>query len=103
MSLQAGVHLQELLFARVGQRPGPRETTPGYKVVVTARDGGSPSLWATASVSVEVADVNDNAPAFAQPEYTVFVKENNPPGAHIFTVSAWTQMRRRTRWCPTRW
>ncbi|CAO2593792.1 Protocadherin alpha-9 [Lemmus lemmus] len=65
-----------------------RETTPDYKVVVTARDGGSPSLWATASVSVEVADVNDNAPAFAQPEYTVFVKENNPPGVHIFTVSA---------------
>ncbi|XP_051056867.1 protocadherin alpha-4 isoform X16 [Phodopus roborovskii] len=65
-----------------------RETTADYKAVVTARDGGSPSLWATASVSVEVADVNDNAPAFAQPEYTVFVKENNPPGAHIFTVSA---------------
>ncbi|XP_038187393.1 protocadherin alpha-8-like [Arvicola amphibius] len=65
-----------------------RETTADYKVVVTARDGGSPSLWATASVSVEVADVNDNAPAFAQPEYTVFMKENNPPGAHIFTVSA---------------
>ncbi|XP_007650110.1 protocadherin alpha-4 [Cricetulus griseus] len=65
-----------------------RETTTDYKVVVTARDGGSPSLWTTASVSVEVADVNDNAPAFAQPEYTVFVKENNPPGAHIFTVSA---------------
>ncbi|XP_051019292.1 protocadherin alpha-5 isoform X12 [Acomys russatus] len=65
-----------------------RETTADYKVVVTARDGGSPSLWTTASVSVDVADVNDNAPAFAQPEYTVFVKENNPPGAHIFTVSA---------------
>ncbi|EDL76328.1 rCG49388, isoform CRA_a [Rattus norvegicus] len=65
-----------------------RETTADYKVVVIARDGGLPSLWATASVSVEVADVNDNAPAFAQPEYTVFVKENNPPGAHIFTVSA---------------
>nr|XP_042119855.1 protocadherin alpha-5 isoform X15 [Peromyscus maniculatus bairdii] len=65
-----------------------RETTADYHVVVTARDGGSPSLWTTASVSVEVADVNDNAPTFAQPEYTVFVKENNPPGAHIFTVSA---------------
>nr|5DZW_A Chain A, Protocadherin alpha-4 [Mus musculus] len=37
-----------------------RETTADYKVVVTARDGGSPSLWATASVSVEVADVNDH-------------------------------------------
>ncbi|XP_045406971.1 protocadherin alpha-10 isoform X8 [Lemur catta] len=65
-----------------------RESVSGFELVVTARDGGSPSLWATASVSVEVADVNDNAPAFPQPEYTVFVKENNPPGCHIFTVSA---------------
>ncbi|XP_059551388.1 protocadherin alpha-10-like [Myotis daubentonii] len=65
-----------------------RESVANYIVEVTARDGGSPSLSATASVSVEVADVNDNAPLFAQPEYTVFVKENNPPGRHIFTVSA---------------
>ncbi|XP_049564604.1 protocadherin alpha-9 isoform X30 [Orcinus orca] len=65
-----------------------RESLENYEVVVTARDAGSPSLSATASVSVEVADVNDNAPAFAHPEYTVFVKENNPPGCHIFTVSA---------------
>ncbi|KAM5124892.1 LOW QUALITY PROTEIN: uncharacterized protein ACOB7L_007965 [Callospermophilus lateralis] len=64
------------------------ETISDYKLVVTARDGGSPSLSATASMSVEVADVNDNAPAFTQTEYTVFVKENNPPGFHIFTVSA---------------
>ncbi|XP_012516808.1 PREDICTED: protocadherin alpha-7-like [Propithecus coquereli] len=60
-----------------------RENVSAYELVVTARDGGSPSLWATASVSVEVADVNDNAPAFPQPEYTVFVKENNPPGCHM--------------------
>ncbi|XP_059949461.1 protocadherin alpha-13 isoform X2 [Mesoplodon densirostris] len=65
-----------------------RESVANYEVVVTARDAGSPSLSATASVSVEVADVNDNAPAFAQPEYTVLVKENNLPGCHIFTVSA---------------
>ncbi|XP_005881189.1 PREDICTED: protocadherin alpha-5 [Myotis brandtii] len=65
-----------------------RESLANYEVVVTARDGGSPSLSSTASLSVEVADVNDNAPLFAQPEYTVFVKENNPPGCHIFTVSA---------------
>ncbi|XP_055000050.1 protocadherin alpha-2 isoform X10 [Sorex araneus] len=65
-----------------------RESVSHYQVVVTARDGGSPPLWATASVAVEVSDVNDNAPAFTQPEYTVFVKENNAPGCHIFTVSA---------------
>uniref|UniRef100_A0A452U9W2 Protocadherin alpha 4 n=1 Tax=Ursus maritimus TaxID=29073 RepID=A0A452U9W2_URSMA len=65
-----------------------RESVANYALVVTARDGGSPSLSTTASMYVEVADVNDNAPAFAQPEYTVFVRENNPPGCHIFTVSA---------------
>nr|XP_045363757.1 protocadherin alpha-1-like [Camelus bactrianus] len=62
-----------------------REKVSVYKLVVTARDGGSPSLSTTARVSVDVSDVNDNAPTFAQPEYTVFVKENNPPGCHIFT------------------
>ncbi|KAF7472098.1 Hypothetical predicted protein [Marmota monax] len=65
-----------------------REKVSAYNLVVTARDGGSPSLWTTAIVSVEVADVNDNAPAFPQSEYTIFVKENNLPGSHIFTVSA---------------
>ncbi|XP_047411595.1 protocadherin alpha-11 isoform X6 [Sciurus carolinensis] len=65
-----------------------RERVSLYNLVVTARDGGSPSLWTMATVSVEVADVNDNAPVFPQSEYTVFVKENNPPGCHIFTVSA---------------
>ncbi|KFO19348.1 Protocadherin alpha-6 [Fukomys damarensis] len=65
-----------------------RESASDYEVVVTARDGGSPSLWTTATVSVEVADVNDNAPVFAQAEYTVFVKENNPPGSPILTVCA---------------
>ncbi|XP_075397806.1 protocadherin alpha-12 isoform X8 [Tenrec ecaudatus] len=65
-----------------------RESVAAYELEVTARDGGSPPLSATVRVSVEVADVNDNAPTFAQAEYTVFVKENNPPGSHIFTVSA---------------
>ncbi|XP_064135838.1 protocadherin alpha-2-like [Loxodonta africana] len=65
-----------------------RESVSAYVLVVTARDQGSPSLSATANLSVEVADVNDNAPTFEKPEYTVLVKENNPPGSHIFTVSA---------------
>ncbi|XP_051834540.1 protocadherin alpha-5 isoform X11 [Antechinus flavipes] len=65
-----------------------RESVSAYELLVTARDGGTPALWATAKVSVDIADVNDNAPSFEQPMYTVFVKENNPPGSHIFTVSA---------------
>ncbi|XP_034634893.1 protocadherin alpha-8-like [Trachemys scripta elegans] len=65
-----------------------RERVSEYKILVTARDEGTPSLSASSSILVPIADVNDNAPAFPQPVYRVFVKENNPPGAHLFTVSA---------------
>uniref|UniRef100_A0A8C8SVR7 Cadherin domain-containing protein n=1 Tax=Pelusios castaneus TaxID=367368 RepID=A0A8C8SVR7_9SAUR len=66
-----------------------RERVSEYHLVVTARDGGVPSLSATSSIWVPIADVNDNAPAFPQPVYTVSVKENNPAGARLFSVSAW--------------
>uniref|UniRef100_A0A4X2JLY3 Protocadherin alpha subfamily C, 2 n=1 Tax=Vombatus ursinus TaxID=29139 RepID=A0A4X2JLY3_VOMUR len=75
-------------YSLVLEGPVDRESVLAYELVVTARDGGTPALWATASVSVGIGDVNDNAPTFEQPMYTVFVKENNPPGCHIFTVSA---------------
>ncbi|XP_038626844.1 protocadherin alpha-13-like isoform X4 [Tachyglossus aculeatus] len=75
-------------YSLVLQGPVDRESVAVYELRVTARDGGAPALEATASVAVAIADVNDNAPAFAQPVYTVLVKENNPPGSHIFTVSA---------------
>ncbi|XP_014446258.1 protocadherin alpha-11-like [Tupaia chinensis] len=51
-----------------------RERVSAYDLVVTARDGGSPSLWATASVSAEVADVTDNAPLFPHLNSGVLVK-----------------------------
>ncbi|XP_072486647.1 protocadherin alpha-13-like isoform X4 [Notamacropus eugenii] len=75
-------------YSLILEGPVDRERVPAYELVVIARDGGTPALWATASVSVGIGDVNDNAPTFEQPVYTVFVKENNPPGCHIFTVSA---------------
>ncbi|XP_048371989.1 protocadherin alpha-5-like [Sphaerodactylus townsendi] len=68
--------------------PLDREQITEYRMVVIARDEGTPPLSASSSVVVPISDVNDNAPIFAQPTYTIFVKENNPPGAHIFTVSA---------------
>uniref|UniRef100_A0A670IMI5 Cadherin domain-containing protein n=1 Tax=Podarcis muralis TaxID=64176 RepID=A0A670IMI5_PODMU len=75
-------------YSLVVSEPLDREQVAEYKLLVTAQDQGTPSLSATSSLVVPIGDVNDNAPAFAQPSYTVFVKENNPPGAHIFTVSA---------------
>ncbi|KAM9066421.1 protocadherin alpha-2-like [Sarcophilus harrisii] len=65
-----------------------RESVPDYELVVTAKDGGTPALWAKVSLFVGIGDVNDNAPVFEQLEYTMFVKENNPPDSHIFTLLA---------------
>ncbi|KAM6455405.1 protocadherin alpha-5-like isoform 1-T1 [Liasis olivaceus] len=68
--------------------PLDREQVAEYRIVVTVQDQGIPPLSSSISLLVPISDINDNAPAFTQPSYTVFVKENNPPGAHIFTVSA---------------
>ncbi|XP_061442496.1 protocadherin alpha-2-like isoform X2 [Rhineura floridana] len=75
-------------YSLVVAEPLDREQEAEYKLVVTAQDQGTPSLSTSSTLVVPIGDINDNAPAFPQPFYTVFVKENNPPGAHIFTVSA---------------
>ncbi|KAH0618101.1 hypothetical protein JD844_017085 [Phrynosoma platyrhinos] len=75
-------------YSLVVAQPLDREQMAEYKLVITAKDHGTPSLSALSSLEVPIGDINDNTPTFTQASYTVFVKENNPPGAHIFTVSA---------------
>ena len=41
-----------------------------------ATDGGSPSLSDVATVSINVTDINDNAPVFSQDTYTAVVSED---------------------------
>ncbi|XP_069055517.1 protocadherin alpha-10-like isoform X10 [Pleurodeles waltl] len=65
-----------------------RETAEEYNISITATDGGSPPLSTSTALTVRASDVNDNIPVFSQASYAVFVKENNVPGTHIFTVSA---------------
>ncbi|KAG8439057.1 hypothetical protein GDO86_005310 [Hymenochirus boettgeri] len=75
-------------FSLVVNAPLDRETKSEYEVVITAKDEGSPALSASMKISVQVGDVNDNAPQFQQLADTVFIKENNPPGSLIYTASA---------------
>ncbi|NXC38977.1 PCD10 protein, partial [Penelope pileata] len=65
-----------------------REAVPEYNISVTARDMGSPALLTRSTLTVPVSDVNDNAPRFLQPSYSIYVMENNAPGASICSVSA---------------
>ncbi|XP_075397841.1 protocadherin gamma-B7 isoform X17 [Tenrec ecaudatus] len=65
-----------------------REQTPAYNVTITATDRGMPPQFTSKSFTLHIADVNDNAPAFPQTAYVVYVPENNPPGASIAQVGA---------------
>uniref|UniRef100_A0A3Q2NTM0 Protocadherin gamma-C3 n=1 Tax=Fundulus heteroclitus TaxID=8078 RepID=A0A3Q2NTM0_FUNHE len=65
-----------------------REAVADYNITVTARDMGSPPLFTRKTILVQVSDMNDNAPQFKQPSYTVYLTENNAPGASICSVTA---------------
>lgn len=54
-----------------------------YRFVVTARDGAPDPRLATATVTVEVMDVEDEVPVFKQHTYDVHVPENVPD--HVVT------------------
>ncbi|KAM9289531.1 LOW QUALITY PROTEIN: uncharacterized protein RDI95_005101 [Morus bassanus] len=65
-----------------------REETARYILTVTAADAGSPPLTTTQTFTVDISDVNDNAPVFNQTSYTMFVRENNVPAVLVGAVSA---------------
>ncbi|XP_077122263.1 protocadherin alpha-3-like isoform X8 [Ranitomeya variabilis] len=75
-------------FSLTVNGPLDREVKDQYEVTITARDEGSPSLSTSKTLKIDISDVNDNAPRFAQSIDTILVKENNPPGSHIYTASA---------------
>ncbi|XP_052364228.1 protocadherin alpha-2-like isoform X24 [Oncorhynchus keta] len=65
-----------------------RESATQYNVTITAKDEGNPPLSSTRVITVDVSDVNDNAPRFSEPIINVYVKENSPIGDVIYTMSA---------------
>ncbi|XP_039092096.1 protocadherin gamma-B2 isoform X13 [Hyaena hyaena] len=75
-------------YKLVTDGPLDREEYPEYNITVMATDRGKPPLSSSISITLHIADVNDNAPLFEQAFYLVHVAENNPPGASIAQVSA---------------
>ena len=64
------------------------EAETQYLLQVVASDLGSPSLSATAFLTVEVLDQNDNAPEFSQDQYSVFISEMLAEGSSVLLVNA---------------
>ncbi|NXV68410.1 PCDA5 protein, partial [Molothrus ater] len=65
-----------------------RETIPVHRLVLTATDGGRPSLTGTMELVITVLDANDNAPQFNQSVYKVKLPENTAPGTVFFQLTA---------------
>ncbi|XP_023405733.1 protocadherin gamma-A9 isoform X17 [Loxodonta africana] len=65
-----------------------REKVSEYNITVTATDRGTPPLSTETDITLHVADINDNPPAFSRASYSVYLPENNPRGTSIFSVTA---------------
>ncbi|XP_052597933.1 protocadherin beta-16-like [Peromyscus californicus insignis] len=75
-------------YTLITKRALDREEREQYIIIITVTDMGTPRLTTQHTITVQVSDVNDNAPAFTQTSYTLFVQENNSPALHIGTISA---------------
>nr|XP_015832209.2 protocadherin gamma-A2 [Nothobranchius furzeri] len=65
-----------------------RERASKYNITVSCSDEGVPSLSSSVTLTLQISDVNDNAPVFERSSYEAYIVENNTPGLSIFTVKA---------------
>ncbi|XP_062282138.1 protocadherin beta-16-like [Scomber scombrus] len=65
-----------------------RERASEYNITVACSDEGVLSLSSSVTLTLQISDVNDNAPVFERSSYEAYIVENNTPGLSIFTVKA---------------
>ncbi|XP_075066022.1 protocadherin gamma-C5-like isoform X1 [Mixophyes fleayi] len=75
-------------YALIISDPLDREDIPQYKIILTAKDMGSPFLSTQTTIFVNVTDINDNPPLFLNPDVNTFIHENKEPGQLLYTLSA---------------
>ncbi|XP_021794476.2 protocadherin Fat 4 isoform X3 [Papio anubis] len=65
-----------------------REEQAFYSLLVLATDLGTPPQSSMTRINVSLLDINDNSPVFYPVQYFAHIKENEPGGSYITTVSA---------------
>ncbi|XP_027020989.2 protocadherin alpha-C2-like isoform X5 [Tachysurus fulvidraco] len=75
-------------YELIVSEPLDREKVAEYDITFTVTDRGNPPLSDNETVTLELLDVNDNAPQFPRSFYTLQVMENNSPGALLSALTA---------------
>ncbi|XP_029518484.2 protocadherin alpha-3-like [Oncorhynchus nerka] len=70
------------------QKTLDREVLKSHKLILTALDGGKPPRSGEIRITVDVSDVNDNAPVFTKEVYSVLLNENAHLGTTVIQVNA---------------
>ncbi|KAI5624537.1 protocadherin alpha-C2-like [Silurus asotus] len=68
--------------------PLDREKDSSYEITLNVMDQGTPPLSDNETISLEILDVNDNAPVFPQSFYMIHLHENNEPGELLCSLTA---------------
>ncbi|XP_064181982.1 protocadherin gamma-C5-like isoform X11 [Anguilla rostrata] len=79
-----GMKVPELVL----EKPLDREKVPTHKLILTAVDGGISAKSGSADITVNVLDINDNAPQFENTVYEIPVEENAQTQTVIGAVRA---------------
>ncbi|XP_067121913.1 cadherin-23-like isoform X2 [Centruroides vittatus] len=69
-------------------KPADYEEIKWLNVTVFATDSGVPSRNASALVTIEILDENDNTPQFIDAPYTAEIKEHEPNGTFVIKINA---------------
>ncbi|XP_023559814.1 protocadherin beta-16-like [Octodon degus] len=75
-------HSGNSFYTLITQGALDREERADYNITITVTDLGSPSLKTQHTITLQVSDINDNAPTFTQSSYTLF-KTMEARGLHF--------------------
>ncbi|XP_017345165.1 protocadherin alpha-13 isoform X4 [Ictalurus punctatus] len=75
-------------YSLVVDGPLDRESISEYSITILARDEGTPSLSSSSVFSVQISDVNDNAPQFSMSIIDAYIRENSQIGSQVAKVVA---------------
>ena len=87
-SYQKYFNIDQFTGTLVLQKSLDYERDKSFVLEVTVRDGGSPALEDTATLKVEVTDVNDNAPVFPSTAIVVQIQEGVAGNTAVVSMEA---------------